>query len=84
MVLEWPGWRPDCSDGGQTCSREELENNSRKPRDLIKNRHCDSLKKGQLTLSQGMVKKGEDVAVGDDDDAVRTSVTKPSYSDTVY
>ncbi len=31
-----------------------------------------------------MVKKGEDVAVGDDDDAVRTSVTKPSYSDTVY
>jgi hypothetical protein len=45
-----------------------LENNSRKPRDLTKNRHIDSLKKDQLTLSQGMVKKGDDVAVDDDDD----------------
>jgi hypothetical protein len=30
--------------------------------------------KGQLTLSQGVVKKGDDVAVDDDDDLVRTSV----------
>jgi hypothetical protein len=44
-----------------------LENNSRKPRDLTKNRHIDSLKKDQLTLSQGMVKKGDNVAVDDDD-----------------
>jgi hypothetical protein len=33
-------------------------------------------KKDQLTLSQDMVKKGDDVAVEDnDDDAVRTSVS---------
>jgi hypothetical protein len=29
----------------------ELKNNSRKPRILVKNRHSESLKKGQLTLS---------------------------------
>jgi hypothetical protein len=45
-----------------------LENNSRKPRDLTKNRHIDSLKKDQLTLSRGMVKRRDDVAVDDDDD----------------
>jgi hypothetical protein len=55
---------------------EELENNTRKPRDLTKNRHSDSLKKGQLTLPQGMLKKGEDIAVDDYDDAVRTSVSR--------
>jgi hypothetical protein len=36
----------------------ELKNNTRKPRDLDKNRHGDSLKKGQLTLSQGKIKTG--------------------------
>ncbi len=53
----------------------ELENNSRKPRDLTKNRHSDSLKKSQLTLSQGMMKKSDVVAVADDfdDNEVRTS-----------
>jgi hypothetical protein len=36
-----------------------------------------ALKKGQLTLPQGMMKKGDDVAVDeDDDDAVRTSVSQ--------
>jgi hypothetical protein len=57
----------------------------REAKGLNKNRHSDSLKKGQHTLSQGMVKKGDDVAV-DDDDAVRTSVSqkKLSDSDTVY
>jgi hypothetical protein len=34
-------------------------------------RHSDSLKKGQLTLSQGNMKEGDDVV---DVDAVRTSV----------
>jgi hypothetical protein len=29
---------------------------------------------GQLTLSQGMEKKGDNVAADDDDDAVRTSI----------
>jgi hypothetical protein len=45
-----------------------------KPRDLLNNRHSDSLKKSQLILSQGMLKKGY---VNDDtDDEVRTSVSQ--------
>jgi hypothetical protein len=40
----------DCINSGQGRSRGELENNSRKLRDLTKNRHSDSLKKGQPTL----------------------------------
>ncbi len=62
--------------GGQ----RELDSNSRKPRDLVKIRHSDSLKKGLLTLSHSKVKKGDDVADDEDDDAdddsVRTSVSK--------
>jgi hypothetical protein len=53
-------------------AHRELENNSMKPRDLLKNRPSVNLKKNQLTLSQGMLKKGnvDDDAV--DDDEVRT------------
>jgi hypothetical protein len=40
------------------------------------NRHRDSLKKCHLTLSQGMLKKGDDVAVDDDDDAVKLHVSR--------
>ncbi len=58
------------------AQRETRGNNSRMPRDLTKNRHSDSLKMGQLTLYQGMVKKEEVVVVDDYDDAVRTSVSK--------
>jgi hypothetical protein len=50
----------------------ELENNSGEPRDLVKNRHSDNIKKGQLTLFQGKMKKGDDVADDDDDVTVRT------------
>ncbi len=50
----------------------ELENSYRKPRDLTKNKHIDSLKQGQITLSQGKKKKIDEVADDDDDDAVRT------------
>jgi hypothetical protein len=53
-----------------------LENNFKKPRDLTQNRHGDSLKKVQLTLSQGKLKKGDDVADDDDDDVVRSSVSQ--------
>jgi hypothetical protein len=52
---------------------KKLENNSRKPRDLTKSRHSSSLKKGQLILSQGKMKKGADFAVYDNNDVVRTS-----------
>jgi hypothetical protein len=68
--------RLDLVNGGQWCTTGEWENIPRKPRSLTKNRHNDSLKKGQLTLSQGMVKKGDDFAVDDDDDMVRTSVSE--------
>jgi hypothetical protein len=64
----------DRINSGQRHSKGELDNNSRKLRDLLKNRHSDSLKKDQLTPSQGMMKKGDDVAV--DDDVVRTSVSQ--------
>ncbi len=53
-----------------------MENNSRKTRDLTKTRQSGSLNKGQITLSQGMVKKGDVVAVDKGDDAVRTSVSQ--------
>ncbi len=54
-----------------------MENDSRKPRDLSKNRHIDSLKKGQLTLSGYDEKEREDdVTLDDDVDAVRTSVSQ--------
>jgi chorismate mutase len=49
---------------------KELENNSRKLRDLVKNRHSDSQEMGQLKLSQGKMKNGYDVVDDDDDDAV--------------
>jgi hypothetical protein len=54
----------------------ELENNSRKPRDLTKNRHSGSLKKSQLTSSQVMLKKGDDVTGDDADYEVRSSVSQ--------
>ncbi len=45
-----------------------------KPRDLLNNWHSDSLKKSQLSFSQGMLKKGY---VNDDtDDEVRASVSQ--------
>jgi hypothetical protein len=52
----------------------ELENNFRKSRDLVKNRHSDSLKKGQIAISQGKMKKG-DLVADDEDDDVRTGVS---------
>jgi hypothetical protein len=44
-----------------------------KQRDLTENRHSDSIKNGQHTLSQGKMKKGDDVADDDDDDVVHIS-----------
>jgi hypothetical protein len=62
-------------NGSQRCSNGEFENNYWKPRDLAKNRHSYSLKKDQLTLSHGMLKKGDDVAVDDDEEA-KTCVSR--------
>jgi hypothetical protein len=68
--------------GAGPCERQpktlkgELKNNYRQPRDLFKKWHSESLKKVQLTPSQGK-KKGDEVADDkDDDDAVRTSVSQ--------
>jgi hypothetical protein len=68
MVLVMAGGRLDHINCGQRRSRGELENTSKKPRDLTRNRNSDSQRKGQLTLSQSMVKNGDDVAVDDYDD----------------
>ncbi len=52
--------------------------------DLTKSRHSDSLKKSQLTLSQGMMKKGDIIVVADDDDdEVRSSVLKNQVTATL-
>jgi hypothetical protein len=49
-----------------------LENDSRQPSNLLKNSHSDSPKKSQLTLSQGMLKKGDIDDDADDNDQVKT------------
>jgi hypothetical protein len=46
------------------------------PRDLLKNWHSGSLKKSQLTLSQGMLKKGDVDNDAYDDAEVRTSASQ--------
>jgi hypothetical protein len=54
MVLVMASGRLDLMRGCKRGLNGELENNScRKPRALVKNRHSVSLKKSQLTLSQG-------------------------------
>jgi hypothetical protein len=62
--------------------KEELESSSKTPRDQTINRHSGSLKKGQLTLSQGRMKMRDDVA--DDDDVVRTNVTAPLCTEELF
>jgi hypothetical protein len=57
--------------------KERVGNNSRKSRDLLKNMHSGSLRKSQLALSQGMIKKGDVIVdADDDDDEVRNSVSQ--------
>ncbi len=54
-----------------------MRGSQRHSRDLVKNRHSYSLKKGQLTLPQSKMNKGDDAAADDeDDDAVSTSVSQ--------
>ncbi len=56
----------------------ESENDSRWPRDLLKNGQGDSPKKSQLSLSQGMLKRGDDDDVVDDE--VRTTVPSQNHA----
>ncbi len=54
-----------------------MENESGKPRDLLKNMHSDCLKRVQLTLSQGITKKRDvSVIADDDDDEERTNTSQ--------
>ncbi len=76
MVLVMASWEARPWERRPKTLKGKLENNSRKPRDLTKNRYSDSLKKGHLTLSQGKMKKGDDVADDNDDDALKTSVSQ--------
>jgi hypothetical protein len=59
---------------------------TRKPKDLTKNWHSGTVKKGQHTLCQGKMKKREDDAADDDDDAVSENqcFTRRSDGNTVY
>jgi hypothetical protein len=50
----------------------------------LENWHIDSLKKGQLTLYQGKMKNGDDVADRDDNDMVRTSVSQGQVTAMLY
>ncbi len=54
----------------------QSKNISRKPRNLLKNRHNDSLKESQLTLSQGIMKEKAVVDDADADDEMRTSASQ--------
>ncbi len=49
----------------------------------MENWHVDSLKKVQLTLSQGKKKKRDDVADDEDDHAVRTTVSEDRMTATL-
>ncbi len=47
------------------------------------NWHSDSLKKVKLTFSQGKKKKGNEITVDEDDDALRTSVSQDRVAATL-
>jgi hypothetical protein len=71
MVLFIARWEAGPCERWPKTLKGELENKSRKARDLV----SDSLKKGQITLSQGKMKK-DDLADDEDDDVERTSVSR--------
>ncbi len=60
-----------------------MENNSRKPRDLVKNRHSSSLQKWSNFFLEKM-KKGYDVADDKDDVNVITRVSLDRVTTTLY
>jgi hypothetical protein len=47
--------------------KSESKNDSRQPRDLFKNGQSDCPKKSKLTLSQGLLKSGDDEDDVDDE-----------------
>ncbi len=49
----------------------------------MENRHGDSLKRGQVTLSQGKMKKGDNVIDNEDDDVVKTSASQDQVTTTL-
>jgi hypothetical protein len=79
MALRTFRWEAGPRERWTKTHSEEMENNSRKPRDLFGKRHSDSLKRVNLLFLR-LDEKGNDVADDEDDDAVRT---RPSNSNTV-
>jgi hypothetical protein len=81
----WPGARLDLVRSDQRCSRESWKTTLESQGTYSENWHGDSLKKVQLTLSQG--KKKRDEVADDKDDgwcSENQCVTRPSESNTVY
>jgi hypothetical protein len=56
--LEQAKWEAGSCERQPKTLKGELENHSRKPRAIVRKRHSDSLKKVQLTCSQGNKKRG--------------------------
>jgi hypothetical protein len=61
--------------GGQRRSRESWKTTLESQGTYLENWNNDSLKKVQITLSQGKKKKGDDVADDEDDNEVRTNMS---------
>ncbi len=70
--------------GGKTRSRESWKTTLGSKGAQSENQLSDSLKKVQLTLSQGKKKKGDEVDDDEgDDDAVRTSLSQDQVTVTL-
>ncbi len=77
IVLMMSGGRLDLVRGGQRCSRESWKTTLGSQGTYSENWHRVSLKKVQLSLSQGQEEEGDEVADNEDyDDVVRTSVSQ--------
>ncbi len=58
VPLEQVWWEAGSCERQPKTLKGELENNSRKPRAIVRKRHSDSLKKVQLACSQGKKTRG--------------------------
>jgi hypothetical protein len=76
MVLMMARWDTGiCERQPKTRSRESWKTTLESQGTKLENRHSDSPKNYQFTLPQGKMKKEDDVA-DEDDDAIRTSLTR--------
>ncbi len=78
------GGRLDRINGGKRRSRESQKTTLGSQRTYLKTGIVIAKKKSQLTLSQGILKKGVVINDVDDDDEVKTNVTELCNSNTEY